>query len=138
MFATASPHETVPVHGASRGLERYGFRRERIVRKRMVRERWNMRKRFRMQPKGPAQDSSPALRDRESCDDRPRRRKRRGRASGSGVKDAGWEAIPSMHPATPGPAEERRCSLLRFCKVAGLQTWPAAQHQFAPARDELR
>jgi hypothetical protein len=57
MFATASPHETVPVRGASRGSERNGFRRKRIVRKRMVQER---------------------------------------------AEHA--EAIPSMLPATPGPA----------------------------------
>jgi hypothetical protein len=65
----------------------------------------NMRKRFRVQPKGPAQDSAPSFgTECGSCDDRPRRRKRCSRASGSGVKETGREAIPSMFPATPGPA----------------------------------
>jgi hypothetical protein len=38
MFATASPHDTAPVHGASHELERNGFRRGRIARKRVNRK----------------------------------------------------------------------------------------------------
>jgi hypothetical protein len=105
MFATASPHETVPVRGASRGSERNGFRRKRIVRKRMVQERAEHAEAIPYAAERAGAGQRSILREGT----RVLRRQatatqRRSRASGSGVRETGREAIPSMLPATPGPA----------------------------------
>ena len=150
MFATASPVDQAPFHrtpicGASRGLDEVKPDRQRLPpepdRSAMdeLEAGGTRESDFARSRTGPAQDSHSAMRDSESCDDRPRRRSiTTAQATAMQRSGPGSDSRQASSDARSGEHKRRDVACYVSRRNRRIPNLACSATSDAPARDELR